>query len=70
VAKARRPYELVRDVICAVDFVQRNGNVSVWTTGYSERQNNEVPGRSFTVSGVAQWLGRRSVAGGLALIYA
>jgi len=33
-------------VVCAVDFAQRNGDVSGWTVGRSERRGTEVPDRS------------------------
>jgi len=40
----------VGDVVRAVDFAQRNGDVSGWTVGRSERRGTEVPDRSGTAA--------------------
>ena len=37
---------LVGDVLRAIDFAQRNADVSGWTVGLSERRGTEVSGRS------------------------
>jgi len=36
----------VGDVVRAVDFDQRKGDVSSWTVGHNERRGTEVPGHS------------------------
>jgi len=44
--QADGPVVRVGDVVRAVDFAQRNGDVSGWTVGRSERRGTEVHDRS------------------------
>jgi len=46
IAKAGCHASFVGDAVRAVDFAQRNGDVSCWTVGHGKRRGTEVPDRS------------------------